>query len=255
MVLWGRLNTMRRVSLIVALLAWVSGGAAQSTDGGSRTEERSARVFGVVSGSDGSIPGAHVRAMPGGGSTMVDSAGRFSLALSPGAYDLRVTSLGHRPWERRIRVSDGEALRLDVVLSVSAVALDPVVVTGTLRERRVAESPVKVDVVSGARLRQRLVSSVMESIDLVNGLSRRIECGVCYTDNIRINGMEGPYTAVLIDGMPIMSSLASVYGLSGINPLLIERLEVVKGPSSTLYGSEAMGGVVNVITRDPRLAP
>ncbi|MEX2467234.1 MAG: TonB-dependent receptor, partial [Gemmatimonadota bacterium] len=80
-------------------------------------------------------------------------------------------------------------------------------------------------------------------------------CGVCYTNNIRINGMEGPYTAVLIDGMPLMSSLASVYGLNGINPALIEQIEIVKGPASTLYGSEAMAGVVNVITKDPRFAP
>src|SRR5690606_24154442 len=69
------------------------------------------------------------------------------------------------------------------------------------------------------------------------------------------NGMEGPYTAVLIDGMPIMSALASVYGLNGINPSMIERIEILKGPSSTLYGTEAMGGVVNVITKSPRFAP
>jgi len=78
---------------------------------------------------------------------------------------------------------------------------------------------------------------------------------VCYTNNIRINGMEGPYTAVLIDGMPLMSSLASVYGLNGINPALIEQIEIVKGPASTLYGSEAMAGVVNVITKDARFVP
>jgi outer membrane receptor for ferrienterochelin and colicins len=89
----------------------------------------------------------------------------------------------------------------------------------------------------------------------VNGLSNQVECGVCYTNSIRINGMEGPYTSVLIDGMPLMSALASVYGLNGINPALLERVEVVKGPASTLYGSEAMAGVVNVITKDPRFAP
>ena len=59
----------------------------------------------------------------------------------------------------------------------------------------------------------------------------------------------------LIDGMPLMSSLASVYGLNGINPALIQQIEIVKGPSSTLYGSEAMAGVINVITKDPRFVP
>nr|NIT56343.1 TonB-dependent receptor [Fodinibius sp.]NIV11302.1 TonB-dependent receptor [Fodinibius sp.]NIY24926.1 TonB-dependent receptor [Fodinibius sp.] len=71
----------------------------------------------------------------------------------------------------------------------------------------------------------------------------------------RINGMDGPYTAILIDGMPIMGALASVYGLNGINTSTIRNIEIIKGPNSTLYGSEAMGGVINIITQDPSTAP
>ena len=70
-----------------------------------------------------------------------------------------------------------------------------------------------------------------------------------------MNGLEGPYTMVLIDGMPIVSSLSTVYGLSGIPNALIERIEIVKGPSSSLYGSEAIGGIINVITKKPEKAP
>jgi outer membrane receptor for ferrienterochelin and colicins len=67
--------------------------------------------------------------------------------------------------------------------------------------------------------------------------------------------MEGPYTMVLIDGMPIVSSLSTVYGLSGIPNSLVERIEIVKGPASSLYGSEAMGGLINIITKKPKNAP
>ena len=67
--------------------------------------------------------------------------------------------------------------------------------------------------------------------------------------------MDGPYTAVLIDGMPIMSSLATVYGLNGLSPAMIQQVEIIKGPMSTLYGSEAMGGVINVITKSAQTAP
>ena len=95
----------------------------------------------------------------------------------------------------------------------------------------------------------------MEALKTVNGVQTQQDCGVCGTNSLRINGMEGPYTAVLIDGAPIMGSLASVYALNGINPALIEQIEIIKGPASTLYGTEAMGGVVNVITKDPRFAP
>src|SRR5690606_21939173 len=73
--------------------------------------------------------------------------------------------------------------------------------------------------------------------------------------DIHINGMEGPYTMLLIDGMPIVSSLATVYGLSGIPNSMVKRIEVVKGPASTLYGSEAVGGLINIITKDPATSP
>src|SRR5690606_32490761 len=83
----------------------------------------------------------------------------------------------------------------------------------------------------------------------------QLNCNVCNTGDIHINGMEGPYTMVLLDGMPIVSSLATVYGLSGIPNSLVKRIEIVKGPASTLYGSEAVGGLVNIITKDPSDTP
>ena len=135
------------------------------------------------------------------------------------------------------------------------VTLDSLVITGTLLERTVSASPVKVEIVTARFLQRAVTNSLLESVQLMTGLGQQVDCGVCYTSNIRINGMEGPYTAVLIDGAPLMSALATVYGLSGINPAIVERVEIVKGPMSTLYGSEAMGGVINVITKDPRFAP
>lgn len=75
------------------------------------------------------------------------------------------------------------------------------------------------------------------------------------TADIHINGMDGPYTMILIDGMPIVSALSTVYWLNGIPNSLVERIEVVKGPGSSLYGSEAMSGIINVITKNPSKAP
>ena len=142
-----------------------------------------------------------------------------------------------------------------IVLELDPVALEALTVTGTMKSTTVAQSPVKVTVVPSAVLQRNATNNLVEAVQFVNGLYNQVDCGVCYTNNLRINGMEGPYTAVLIDGMPLMSSLASVYGLNGINPALIQQIEIVKGPSSTLYGSEAMAGVINVITKDPRFAP
>ena len=93
--------------------------------------------------------------------------------------------------------------------------------------------------------------SIFESLQNVNGIRPQLNCNVCNTGDIHINGLEGPYTFVLIDGMPIVSGLSTVYGLSGIPQSLIERVEIVKGPASTLYGSEAVGGIINIITKQP----
>jgi outer membrane receptor for ferrienterochelin and colicins len=92
-------------------------------------------------------------------------------------------------------------------------------------------------------------------MSMINGVQPQINCNVCNTGDIHINGMEGPYTMVLIDGMPIVSSLSTVYGLSGIPTNLVKRVEVVKGPASTLYGSEAVAGLLNIITKDPAVSP
>jgi len=89
----------------------------------------------------------------------------------------------------------------------------------------------------------------------VNGVRTQLNCSVCNTGDIHINGLEGPYTMETIDGMPIISSLASVYGLFGIPTEMIDRVEIVKGPASGLYGAEAIGGLINVITKDPQKAP
>ena len=100
-------------------------------------------------------------------------------------------------------------------------------------------------------LKKIATTNVMEVIENVNGVQTQINCGVCGSNDIHINGMEGPYTLVLINGMPVMSSLSTVYGLNGIPTSLIKQIEIIKGPSSTLYGTEAVAGVINIITKDP----
>lgn len=213
-------------------------------------------IAGRVLSNDGGVPFAHVAVKGTARSTVADAQGRFRLAnLPPGTYTLLFSSMGFATSTASARVQADAPATVDVTLTETAVPINPIVITATMKQTFVSESPVKVDVVTARYLENNVSGNLMESILHVNGLHQQIDCGVCYTNNIRINGMEGPYTAVLIDGMPIMNALASVYGLNGINPALIERLEIVKGPSSTLYGSEAMGGVVNVITKDPRFTP
>lgn len=132
--------------------------------------------------------------------------------------------------------------------------IDDVVITATMRPVRRLQSPVPVEVYNKAFLRCNPTPSLFESLQLINGVRPQLNCNVCSTGDIHMNGLEGAYTMILLDGMPIVSGLASVYGLTGIPGSLIERIEVVKGPASALYGSEAVGGIINVITVLPEKA-
>jgi outer membrane receptor for ferrienterochelin and colicins len=132
--------------------------------------------------------------------------------------------------------------------------LSEVVVTGTMKEVKRLESPVPVELYNPSFFRKNPTSCIFDGLQLVNGVRPQINCNVCNTGDIRINGLPGPYTMVLIDGMPIVSSLSTVYGLSGIPNSLVERIEIVKGPASSLYGSEAVGGLINIITKKPSSA-
>nr|WP_315151670.1 TonB-dependent receptor [uncultured Flavobacterium sp.] len=133
--------------------------------------------------------------------------------------------------------------------------LNEVVVSGTLKAIKRLESAVPVEVYTPVFFKKNPTASIYEALQNVNGVRPQLNCGVCNTGDIHINGLEGPYTSVMIDGMPIVSSLSTVYGLSGIPNSLVERIEIVKGPASSLYGSEAVGGLINIITKNPSNAP
>lgn len=133
--------------------------------------------------------------------------------------------------------------------------MDELVVTGTLKPVRKLESPVVVEVYSQQFFKKNPAPSIFESLQMVNGVRPQINCNVCNTGDIHINGLDGPYTMVTIDGMPIVSGLSTVYGLFGIPNQMIDRVEIVKGPASGLYGSEAVGGLINIITKSPARAP
>ncbi|MFY8009261.1 MAG: TonB-dependent receptor plug domain-containing protein [Flavobacterium sp.] len=134
-------------------------------------------------------------------------------------------------------------------------ALEEVVISGTLKPVSRLETPVPVEIYTTTFLKKNPTSNVFEALQNVNGVRPQLNCNICNTGDIHINGLEGPYTMVTIDGMPIVSALSTVYGLSGIPNSLIDRIEIIKGPASSLYGSEAVGGLINIITKKTKNAP
>ena len=185
--------------------------------------------------------------------TQSDSLGQFAFSLQEKKRILLTFShLGFQSIQKWV-VPD--SLELHVILTPLETGLEEVVVSGTLQELSRADSPIPVEVFKNSFFRSNPVPSLFESFQQVNGVRTQVNCAICNTGDIQINGLPGPYTMVLLDGMPIISGLATVYGLSGIPQSLIDRIEVVKGPASTLYGSEAVGGLIHIITKRPEKAP
>lgn len=201
------------------------------------------------------LPGANVQVAGASQTgTVAGADGSFQLTLPPeGARKLVVSYMGYRT--ETVTLQAGQDV-YPISLHEDASQLDAVmVVSGSLKEVSKLESPVPIEVYTPTFFKKNPAPNLFESMSNINGVRPQVNCNVCNTGDIRINGLDGPYTMVLIDGMPIVSGLSTVYGLSGIPASLIERVEIVKGPASTLYGSEAVAGLINIITQTPEHAP
>ena len=183
-----------------------------------------------------------------------DANGIFSIPVPEGKTKLTARAIGFLPAKKELTITDFQT-GLEIALENDNRNLDEVVVSGTLKQVSKLDSPIPVEVFTAKFFQANPAPTIFESLQNINGVRPQINCSVCNTGDIHINGLEGPYTMVMIDGLPIVSGLSTVYGLNGIPQALIERVEIVKGPASTLYGSEAVGGLINIITKSPNNAP
>ncbi|NNM18317.1 MAG: TonB-dependent receptor [Croceitalea sp.] len=217
---------------------------------------QSASVKGTITDNGSGIPFVNIYLKGTEKGATTDENGAYLIEnLDAGKYILLASSMGYETYRRSFNVLEGQQITLDIALQFSAEALSETVVTGTLKPVTRLESAVPVEVYKPSFLMKNPTPSIFEALQNVNGVRPQINCNVCNTGDIHINGLEGPYTLVLIDGMPIVSGLGTVYGLSGIPNSLIDQIEIVKGPASTLYGSEAVGGLINIITKHAPNAP
>ncbi len=217
---------------------------------------QNAAIEGLVKDNGAAVPFVNIYLTDSAIGTSTDEQGNYTLKdIPPGTYVLKATILGYRTFSKEVSLRANQTRVVNIELEASSEQLEETVVTGTMKAVRRSESPVPVEVYSPTFLKKNPTASVFEALQNVNGVRPQINCNVCNTGDIHINGLEGPYTLVLIDGMPIVSGLGTVYGLSGIPNSLIDQVEIVKGPASSLYGSEAVGGLINIITKNNLEAP
>ena len=156
-----------------------------------------------------------------------DENGKFTIQnISPGSYELLVSVLGFKSKTLPFKLLENQSTDLGkIYLQEDMLGLNEIVITGTMRETYVADSPVKIDVITIERLTNNIpATNLMEGLAMINGVQEVVACGVCNTNSISINGLPGAYTAVLMDGSPVYGNLASVYGLNGIPTQMIIEL-------------------------------
>ena len=183
---------------------------------------------------------------------MTDATGHYFIKNVPeGTYTVEAKSLGYAPFERQVKVTRGGTVELNFGLLPEHFSLDEVVITSNrnVTTRRMAPSLVKVlDVTTLSKVN---AANIADGLNFQPGVRVEDNCQNCGFQQVRINGLDGHYSQILIDSRPIFSALSGVYGLEQIPANMIERVEVVRGGGSALFGSSAVGGIVNIITREP----
>lgn len=184
--------------------------------------------------------------------TVTDATGHYFLKNLPeGEFTLEVTSIGYKSESRKVVLKKGKTLEENFEIEEDAIALDGVVVSANRNETARRLAPTLVKVMSPKLFESTNSQTLSQGLVFQPGVRVETDCQNCGYSQVRINGMNGKYTQILIDSRPIFSALAGVYGLEQIPANMIERVEVVRGGGSALFGSSAIAGTVNIITKEP----
>ncbi|MBT8304897.1 MAG: TonB-dependent receptor [Bacteroidia bacterium] len=180
--------------------------------------------------------------------TLSDESGNYKIEnVDSGNYSIVVTVTGYKTQRKSIKLAENTSLDFELNTEI----LDEVVVTGTRTFKRKTNSAVIVNILNSESLTTLQACNLSEGLKFQPGLRVETDCQTCNYTQLRINGLGGGYSQILINGRPIFSPLTGLYGLEQIPVNMIERIETIRGGGSALYGSSAIGGVVNVITKLP----
>lgn len=184
--------------------------------------------------------------------TTSDASGHFYLKNLPqGEFVLEVSAIGYRTIQRPVTLKKGVTVELNFHMEEEAIALGGVVVTANRSETLRQLAPTLVNVVDAQVFSQTNSVNLAQGVAFQPGIRVETTCQNCGFQQIRINGLDGPYTQILIDSRPIFSALAGVYGIEQIPASMVDRVEVMRGGGSALFGSSAIAGTINIITKEP----
>lgn len=183
---------------------------------------------------------------------LTDATGHYFLKDLPiGEFVMEVSSVGYKTVTKRVTTERDKTVEINFLLEEDAIELDDVVVSASRNETNKRSAPIVVNVASGKLFESTASCNLTEALNFQPGLRVETDCSNCGSSQLRINGLGGQYSQILLDSRPIFSSLAGVYGLEQLPVGMVERVEVVRGGGSALFGASAIGGVVNIITKEP----
>ena len=183
---------------------------------------------------------------------LTDESGHFYLKNLPeGELTIVFSMMGYETEKRTVTLRRDTLIEMNVAIAETSFMIDNVVVTANKYETKQREVATIVNVIPPLIIESTTSNSMADVLNFQTGLRVEETCSNCGVPQIRINGLEGQYTQILMDSRPIFSSLASVYGLEQLPAGMVDRIEVIRGGGSALYGANAIAGVVNIITKEP----
>ncbi|MBI5404228.1 MAG: TonB-dependent receptor [Ignavibacteriae bacterium] len=184
--------------------------------------------------------------------TQTNEKGVFVLNNIPDkirTLELEFSHIGYKIEVIKVHLDTGKIFAHEMKADIFET--EQIVITGSRTETYLKDSPLKIEVLTEKELCKINSFNFTQALEYTPGIKIQNNCGVCGTNDIRILGLEGQYTQILINGAPIISNLGTVYGLQGFNVEDIKQVEIIKGPGSILYGPEAIAGTINLILKDP----
>ena len=238
---------MRRRLVIAAALA-----LARSAESQEPVRSPSATVRVRVLHDSTPVAGAIVRSDRVGSQT--NAAGNAVLQLGPGPHAIVITRIGFGPDTIAVLLRASQDTTIIAQLTAQPAELESIVIASTRTERRVEDSPLRVEVVDEEEIAEKVAMTPGDIVMMLNetsGLRVQTTSPSLGGASVRVQGLRGRYTLLLADGLPLYGGQAGGLGLLQIPPVDLARAEVIKGTASALYGSSALGGVVNLVSRRP----
>lgn len=238
-------------TFILALFVFLTPSIANS-DEPEKKPKTDAMLFGDVRSDGEHIPFATITIEGTTIATAADATGHFKMANLPvGKQTVVISAVGYKKFRKEVELKANESITLFAELEPDNIGIEQVVVSADRNEKSRKETSSIVNTINPKLFQRTQNVTLSEGLNFSPGLRMENNCQNCGFSQVRMNGLEGPYSQILINSRPVFSGLAGVYGLELIPANMIERVEIIRGGGSTMYGSNAIAGTINLITKDP----